>query len=83
MARLFKLKEGESFWPEFWSTERFKELRDETGISNHKWQALYMQDPIPQDGNIIKWEWWKSWLDDKPPKKIGFTFLSLDTARYC
>lgn len=88
-AKLLGLPVGSSFWPEFWPLERLLELKNDPSMSSLKWQALYMQNPIPEGGNLIKLEWCKLWTDteaskfgcsaDKPPP-LDYIVISLDTA---
>lgn len=79
MAHFFSLKERESYWPEYWPTERYIELRDTSGMEPHQWACLYMQDPIPAEGSIIKWDWCKEWPHEDIPE-LDTILLSLDTA---
>jgi predicted phage terminase large subunit-like protein len=79
VAKFFQLPKDTSYWPEYWPTGRFKEIRDTSGITPVKWSCLYMQNPIPAEGTIIKWDWCKIWPRDEPPE-LDFIVLSLDTA---
>ena len=71
------LPSGASLWPEFWSVEELSALREE--LPNSKWQAQYQQNPISEEGAIVKREWWKLWEKDDPPK-CDFIIQSWDTA---
>lgn len=62
-AKLLGLKVGDSFWPELWPVETFIELQRIMAPS--KFNAMYQQNPIPDDGNIIKEEFWQEWDEDK------------------
>ena len=64
-------------WPEFWSYEELSKLRDE--LPSSKWQAQYQQNPISEEGAIVKREWWKLWDKDDPPK-CDFIIQAWDTA---
>jgi predicted phage terminase large subunit-like protein len=44
-----------------------------------KWSALYMQEPIPEEGAIFKEQDFRFWKSPKPPD-IDLIVLSLDTA---
>jgi len=79
MAEFFKLPVNTSFWPEYWPTHVFEEIRDTSGISVPRWSCLYMQNPIPESGNIIKYEWCQTWEHSEIPP-LEFVILSLDTA---
>lgn len=68
---------GTSFWPELWPTESFLEKKEVFPPS--EWNALYMQNPIPEEGNIIKRESFQYWESETPPK-CKYVVISLDTA---
>lgn len=76
-ANLLNLPVGESFWPELWPTHVF--LDKQQDVSPSKWQCLYLQNPVPEEGSILKWEWMKRWEHKEPPS-CEFVILSLDTA---
>ena len=47
----------------------------------HKWYALYMQNPVAQDGGIVKhtdWKWWD--IDDEGNPQVTHVIASIDTA---
>lgn len=79
MATYFHLEKDESYWPEFWTTQNFLEIRDSSGISPQKWSCLYLQNPIPASGNIIRYEWCQTWKHSSLPP-LDLVILSLDTA---
>lgn len=68
---------GTSFWPELWSTEHLLSLKE--SMLPNDWNALYMQNPIPEEGNIIKRQHFKYWEQEVPPK-CKYVVISLDTA---
>ena len=43
------------------------------------WNALYMQDPTPEEGGIIKKKWLKYWEYEEPPT-CDFIIQTYDTA---
>lgn len=69
--------EGTSYWPEVWKTETL--LKKKAANKRSYWLALYQQQPIALDGNILKVEHVKMWKRDETP---GFVKIiaSLDTA---
>lgn len=76
-SSILKIPEGESFWPELWPKEVF--FRRKESISPAKWQSLYLQNPVPEEGSYIKWDWCTRWEHkDAPP--FEFVLMSLDTA---
>ena len=72
-----KFQVGTSFWPELWPTEHLLSLKE--SLSPAGWNALYMQNPIPEEGNIIKRQYFNYWETDTPPK-CKYVVISLDTA---
>lgn len=69
---------GESFWPEFWPTEVFKQTQ--RTAAPYVWNALYMQNPVPDDGNIFKAEHIEYWDNPESLPEIKQIVLSFDTA---
>lgn len=68
---------GSSFWPELWPTKRLMALKAE--ISPNKWAALYMQNPVPDEGSIIKSEYLQEWPHADNPD-LFYVMMSIDTA---
>jgi predicted phage terminase large subunit-like protein len=50
------------------------------GLDVRYWNAQYMQNPVSEEGALIKREWWKIWEKDEPPS-CEFTIMSLDAAQ--
>ena len=71
------LPSGNLLWPEFWSMEEIKALKEE--LPNAKFQAQYQQAPTSDTAAIIKREWWRTWEKDNPPN-CDFILQSWDTA---
>jgi predicted phage terminase large subunit-like protein len=78
-AKLLGLVKGESFWPQFWTTEDLLEKKNDPTMPPSKWNALYMQDPTPEEGNIIKYTDFRFWKDPKPPE-VDYVVVCFDTA---
>ena len=80
-AELLGLPEGSSYFPEWKPDELLKidemEIRSSNG--SRYWNSLYMQDPSPDDGGIIKKRWVKWWEYDEPPP-CDFIIQTYDTA---
>lgn len=72
-----RFKEGTSFWPEFWPTNVLLEKKETMPIN--EWSALYMQEPITEEGALIKRSEFKIW-EDKDPPKCRYVIVSMDTA---
>ena len=67
-----------SLWPEFWP---LKELRaKKAALDIRYWNAQYLQNPVSEEGALIKREWWKIWEGENPPS-CEFTIMSLDAAQ--
>ena len=66
-----------SLWPEQWTIENLKQKK--ASMSPQYWNAQYMQNPVADEGAIIKREWWKPWTKDKPPA-CEYIIGSLDAA---
>jgi len=65
-------------WEEFWSLEEL--LSKKAALDARYWNAQYMQNPVSEEGALIKREWWKIWEKEDPPS-CEFTIMSLDAAQ--
>ena len=68
---------GDPLWPDFWSLEELMTIK--ATIDSRYWSAQYMQNPISDEGALIKREWWREWTESKPPV-CEFVLGSLDAA---
>lgn len=57
------LNEGEALWPKWYPVETLKQI--EQSIGRRDWNALYQQNPIPDDGDFFKSEWFQ-WYEEIP-----------------
>jgi predicted phage terminase large subunit-like protein len=73
------LTPGTSYWPEFWPTQELLDKKNGGTLSNSDWNALYMQNPVADEGNIVKWDEFRQWPFSDPPE-CSYLVLSLDTA---
>ena len=73
-------KNGEEtpLWPEFWDIEELQSRR--AAIDIRYWNAQYMQNPVSEEGALIKREWWNIWEKEDPPV-CEFTIMTLDAAQ--
>ncbi len=75
-------KEGTSYWPEWKPIEELEDIRNSYLITEpYKWYALYLQNPVPQDGAIVKrtdFRFWDSEIQGRP--KVTQIVVSIDTA---
>ena len=65
-------------WGDFWSLDEL--LSKKAGMDPRYWQAQYMQNPVSEEGALLKREWWQIWEEDEPPH-CEFTIMSLDAAQ--
>ena len=80
-AKLLELPEGSSYFPE-WKPDKILQIdENEIKASNgaRYWNALYMQNPTPEEGGLIKKRWVKWWEHDQPPT-CDFILQTYDTA---
>jgi predicted phage terminase large subunit-like protein len=71
-------EDGEALWPEFWPVEEL--YAKKAALDVRYWNAQYMQNPVSEEGALIKREWWKIWDKEEPPP-CEFTIMSLDAAQ--
>lgn len=69
-------KIGERLWPEWFSAERFQVARK----NRRNWNSLYQQKPRPDEGSVIKRDWWRKWPHEKLPANIEYIMSVYDTA---
>jgi len=65
-------------WPEFWSLEEL--LSKKAALDVRYWNSQYLQNPVSEEGALIKREWWNIWEKEDPPD-CEFTIMSLDAAQ--
>jgi predicted phage terminase large subunit-like protein len=73
-----KQGEDESLWPEFWPLKEL--LAKKAALDVRYWNAQYLQNPVSEEGALIKREWWQIWEEENPPQ-CEFTIMSLDAAQ--
>jgi len=80
-AELLDLPVGSSYFPEWKSDEILRIDEQEIRASNgaRYWNSLYMQDPSPDDGGIIKKKYINWWEYEEPPE-CQFIIQTYDTA---
>ena len=64
-------------WPEYWKKEEL--LKVKASLSLSKWNAQWQQNPVAEEGAIIKKEWWNVWEKDNIPP-VSYIMQSYDTA---
>ena len=65
-------------WGDFWDLDEL--LAKKAGMDIRYWEAQYMQNPVSEEGALIKREWWQIWDKDDPPD-CEFIIMSLDAAQ--
>ena len=80
-SKLLDLPVGSSYFPEWKPDEVLRVDEEEIIASNGSryWDSLYMQNPTPEEGGIIKKRWIQRWEYDDPPT-CDFVIQTLDTA---
>ena len=80
-AELLELPVGGSYFPEWKPEEVLRVDEHEIKASNGSryWNSLYMQDPTPEEGGLIKKRWLQMWEDEEPPS-CDFVIQTYDTA---
>ena len=64
-------------WGNFWSMEGL--LGVKASIPTAKWNAQWMQNPVAEEGALIKREWWQDWDKEQIPQ-LEYVIQSYDTA---
>ena len=64
-------------WGNFWNMQDLDKVKASIPVS--KWNAQWMQNPIAEEGALIKREWWKKWEPEKVPE-LQYIIQSYDTA---
>ena len=67
-----------SLWPEFWPLNELKSKK--AALDIRYWNSQYMQNPVAEEGALIKREWWNIWDKEDPPS-CEFTIMTLDAAQ--
>jgi len=65
-------------WGDFWTIEEL--LSKKAGMDVRYWEAQYMQNPVSEEGALIKKEWWRIWDKEDTPN-CEFIIMSLDAAQ--
>ena len=80
-AELLDLPGGTSYFPEWKPDDVLRVDEEEIIASNGSryWESLYMQNPTPEEGGIIKKRWLQKWEYSEPPS-CDFIIQTYDTA---
>ena len=64
-------------WPQYWKMQELEAVK--ASLSLPKWNAQWQQNPVSEEGSIIKRDWWKIWEKEKLPE-LQHVIQSYDTA---
>lgn len=80
-SKLLGLPEGTSYFPEWKDDEtlRIDEMEIKATNGSKYWESLYMQNPTPDEGSLIKKNWINWWEYEEPPS-CDFIMQTYDTA---
>lgn len=73
------LTPGTSFWPEFQPTTKLESIRSSFQNNISRWNAVYQQNPTPQDGSLVSPEWFSHWREPELPQ-FKSIWVTADTA---
>ena len=71
-------EQAKPLWPEFWTLDELLSKRASMDI--RYWNAQYLQDPVSEEGALVKREWWNVWEGELPPR-CEFIIMALDAAQ--
>ena len=60
VVQLPALTDGVALWPDAYPVEALERIRKNSQA--HDWSALYMQNPVPEDGDYFKSDWLKPYV---------------------
>ena len=71
------LPSNKPIWPEYWDIDTLQTTK--ASLTEQKWQAQWQQQPVSEEGSIIKRDWWKLYEYEDPPP-LQHVIQSYDTA---
>lgn len=77
-GRTFVRKKGEPLFPEREPLVTLEEIRRDIGA--FAFSSQYQQDPVPPDGNRLRWEWFGTYEERPPRTELQMVVQSWDTA---
>lgn len=78
-AKLIEYKEGQTYAPRRWPLKKLMRMREGSTMTDSQWSALYQQNPVAEEGGILKAKYWRQWKSKEPPM-CEFIVQSYDTA---
>ena len=76
-SKYLGIPEGSSYWPEYMTMEDLVATRE--GLTRGDWASLYLQSPVPDEGNVFMKDNFMDWDEDEPPE-CDEVIQTLDTA---
>lgn len=70
---------GTALWPDVYDLALLENIKSQPAMTDRQWKSLYQQDPVGEDGGLIKRSWFKPWRYAEPPK-CDYVIQSWDTA---
>jgi predicted phage terminase large subunit-like protein len=64
-------------WGNFWDMKGLDSVKASIPVS--KWNAQWMQNPVAEEGALIKRDWWQEWEKEETPQ-LQYIIQSYDTA---
>jgi len=76
---------GEYLWPDRYSVEEYEAIK--LAVGSRHWNSLYQQRPSPEEGGMIKRQWWKFYTElpkgfDRILQSWDMTFKDSDGSDY-
>lgn len=71
-------KKEEALWPKRYSLNALNEIKGDIG--SYEWSALYQQNPIDEESQEFKKDWFKNRDENEVDKLNTRNFLTIDTA---
>ena len=71
------IMDHEPVWPQYWTIEELEKVQASLPVG--KWNAQWMQNPVAEQGALIKRDWWNKYQGKEVPQ-LSYVLQSYDTA---
>ena len=71
------IMDHEPVWPQYWTLEELEKVQ--ASLPAGKWNAQWMQNPVAEQGALIKRDWWNMYQGKEVPQ-LSYVLQSYDTA---
>ena len=71
------IMDHEPVWPQYWTLEELEKVQ--ASLPAGKWNAQWMQNPVAEQGALIKRDWWNKYQGKEVPQ-LSYVLQSYDTA---